>query len=94
MKLKFDPKESERGILFINRSESRCGSCNGGADPHELEHKTLLGWRATDDWMEGCGEKFIAVSSDYWGIETDVKAMRPDLPYVGPEYLEPHRPMV
>lgn len=82
MKLKFDPKSWEKGILFINRSESRCGSCNGGADPYEDSHITLTGWRAINDHMEGCGEPYTAVSSDYWGIEVDVRAIRPDLPYI------------
>jgi hypothetical protein len=81
MKMKFNPNPKEFGILFINRSESRCGSCNGGCDPYEESHITLLGWRAVNDHMEGCGERYTAVSSDYWGMQVAVEKLRPDLPY-------------
>lgn len=89
MKMKFNPDKREFGVLFINRSESRCGSCNGGALLSEEYHNTLLGWRAVDDHMEGCGEKYTAVSSDYFGMEVDISALRPDLPWVSWE--EVHR---
>jgi hypothetical protein len=82
VKMKFNPNPAEFGILFVNRSESRCGSCNGGADPHEESHKTLLGWFAVNDALEGCGERYTAVSSDYWGMEADLAALRPDLPLI------------
>lgn len=72
--------------LYINKSESRCGACNGGADPHEESHITLLGWRARNDKMQGCGVTYTAVSSDYFnfpGLVEQIKEMRPDLPYIG-----------
>lgn len=72
--------------LYINKSESRCGQCNGGADPYEESHITLLGWRATNDKMKGCGAQFTSVSSDYIGfpgLKESIIAMRPDLPYEG-----------
>lgn len=72
--------------LYINKSESRCGACNGGAEPTEESHITLLGWSAVNDRMKGCGAQFDAVSSDYVGLPGLVEAiknMRPDLPYIG-----------
>ena len=74
--------------LYINKSESRCGACDGGADPYEESHITLLGWRAVNDKMKGCGAEFTDLSSDYVGMPNlveSIKAMRPDLPYVGGE---------
>jgi hypothetical protein len=35
--------------LYINKSESRCGACNRGADPYEESHLTLTGWAAVND---------------------------------------------
>jgi hypothetical protein len=72
--------------LYINKSESRCGACNRGADPYEESHLTLTGWAAVNDTMKGCGAMFDSVSSDYVGLPglvESIKAMRPDLPYVG-----------
>lgn len=72
--------------LYINKSESRCGACDGGADPDEESHITLLGWRAVNDNMKGCGAEFTELSTDYVGfpgLEEAIKEMRPDLPYVG-----------
>lgn len=69
--------------LYINKSDSRCGACDKGADPYELTHDTLLGWAAVNDRMKGCGATFTAVSSDYFHITGDeLSAMRPDLPVV------------
>jgi len=70
--------------LYINKSDSRCGACNGGADPGEESHITLLGWRAINDKMKGCGAEFTDVSTDYInfpGLEDAIKEMRPDLPF-------------
>lgn len=70
--------------LYINKSESRCGGCSKGCDPHELSHETLLGWFATNDKMKGCGAEYTDVSSDYInfpGLAEAIKEMRPDLPY-------------
>lgn len=74
--------------LYINKSESRCGACNGGADPYEESHITLLGWAAINDKMKGCGVEFDSVSSDYVGfpgLKQAIIDMRPDLPYIGPD---------
>jgi hypothetical protein len=71
--------------LYINKSESRCGACNGGADPYEESHITLLGWRAVNDKMKGCGAEFDSVSSDYVnfpGLDEAITEMRPDLPRI------------
>jgi hypothetical protein len=73
-------------VLYISRSESRCGACNKGCSPYEESHITLSGWFAYNDNMRGCGATFTEVSSDYQGLPDLVKVikdMRPDLPYVG-----------
>jgi hypothetical protein len=78
--------EEKTATLYINKSESRCGYCNSGADPYEEYHVTLLGWRAVNDKMKGCGALFDSVSSDYVGfpgLKEAILEMRPDLPYVG-----------
>jgi hypothetical protein len=77
--------------LFVNKSESRCGACNGGADPTEESHITLTGWRAVNDRMQGCGVEFTDVSSDYVnfpGLYDAIKAMRPDLSFHEPLHGE------
>lgn len=70
--------------LYINKSESRCGGCDKGADPYEESHITLLGWHAINDKMKGCGAEYTDVSSDYFGfpgLDEEIQKMRPDLPY-------------
>ena len=72
--------------LYINKSESRCGACNKGADFYEESHITLTGWAAVNDRMKGCGAEFDSLSSDYsdWGgLYDELRLMRPDLPWVG-----------
>ncbi len=72
--------------LYINKSESRCGACNKGADPYEESHLTIMGWSAINDKMRGCGAIFDAVDSDYNFLGDLVEAiqeMRPDLPWLG-----------
>ena len=68
------------GVLFINFSDSRCGSCKRNADPGEGAHTmaTMKG--------EGCGATFTAVSTNYTGsrMEARVREMRPDLPFISP----------
>ena len=65
-------------VLFINRSDSRCGKCDRNADPVEKYHRMgrMVG--------EGCGVRFTSLSSHYSGdgIERAARAMRPDLPWV------------
>lgn len=73
-------------ILYINKSESRCGACNKGCDPYEESHITLLGWHATNDKMQGCGAEFTELSTDYIGFPgliESIMEMRPDLPFLG-----------
>ena len=73
-------------VLYINKSESRCGACDKGCDPYEESHITLLGWHATNDKMKGCGAEYTAVSTDYIGFPgliDAIKEMRPDLPFLG-----------
>jgi hypothetical protein len=73
-------------VLYINKSESRCGNCNVGCDPDEEYHMTAMGWHVWNDKIKGCGAKFTEVSSDYQGMEglvETIKEMRPDLPYTG-----------
>lgn len=72
--------------LFINRSDSRCGACNKGADPYEESHITLLGWHAVNDNMKGCGAEYDSVSTDYYNSSDligHIKDIRPDLPFIG-----------
>ena len=72
--------------LYIDRSDSTCGACGGGADPYEESHITLLGWRATNDKMKGCGVLFDSVDTNYHylgELEERIREMRPDLPWVG-----------
>jgi len=73
-------------VLYINKSESRCGDCNRGCDPYEESHITALGWYVWNDKIKGCGAEFTEVSSDYVGMAElvlSIKEMRPDLPYTG-----------
>lgn len=65
-------------VLFINRSDSRCGKCNQNADPHAVLHHEVRGH------TRGCGALFTAVSSDYMGMDSAVQAMRSDLPWLDP----------
>lgn len=62
-------------ILHINRSDSRCGACGKNADPAENAH-TMTTMHGV-----GCGATYVAVSSNYFGMEDRVRAMRPDLPF-------------
>jgi hypothetical protein len=71
--------------LYINRSDSRCGACDKGADPYEESHITLTGWFAVNDNMKGCGAVYDSVSTDYFNSKDligDIKDIRPDLPYI------------
>ena len=64
--------------LYVNRSESRCGSCHKNADPYEEYHNSafLEG--------EGCGVKYKYVASDYvgWGLQEWAADVRPDLIWI------------
>lgn len=90
--------------LFINLTDSKCGACEGGADPYEKAHITRLGWAAANapegsPEKRGCGAEFTSLSSNYMGldIEQGAKEMRPDLPWVewpGEGYGTLHLPVV
>ena len=69
-------------ILYINLDDSRCGRCNGNADPSEVQHLTIWTWTGT---LPGCGVTFTHTSTDYWPLPELVSAiiqMRPDLPFI------------
>lgn len=71
-----------RHTLVINVSDSRCGACDKPADPRSMTHDRVLGYHPGP----GCGERFVFVTSDYFGVDglhERVKAMRPDLVPVG-----------
>lgn len=67
--------------IFINLSSSRCGNCNGNADPHAVSHEV------TGFFMDkpGCGATYTHVSTDYMGMGSKEKDMRPDLIWIDPE---------
>lgn len=64
-------------ILFINRSDSKCGACGGDADPREKAHVQPMGYAQ----RPGCGAVWSHVGSQYRGagIEETSQEMRPDL---------------
>lgn len=73
-------------ILYVNLHSSRCGACNQNADPDETFHDNR------DMRGEGCGRMFTHVSSDYSdfpGLHDRIRAMRPDLIDVLPEWRNP-----
>ena len=74
----YDPE-----TLYINRSDSLCGTCGLGADPSEQGHKTLLGYGVQRD-SGGCGAVWTKVSTQAYGsgIEEAAQTMRPDLEWV------------
>jgi hypothetical protein len=50
-------------ILYINRSDSRCGNCGYGADPNETGHFTTMGYG--DERPRACQGIWTGISSDY-----------------------------
>ena len=73
--------EEITAVLVINRSDSLCTQCGRGCLPWEACHKTMAGYIDYD--KPGCGAKFIAVSTNYYGMDDSVKQYRPDLPFMG-----------
>ncbi len=78
---------TRRETLFINKSDSYCGSCGKSANPHEETHETVWGFPGLrdDKWSQkGCGVRWTAVSSEYVGLNAEqwCKEMRPDLEWV------------
>lgn len=67
--------------LIINLSDSKCGNCRKGADPHELTHETVLSYGVQG---KGCGVRWVLLASDYSGdmIKEASQRMRPDLEWV------------
>lgn len=77
-------------ILYINKSDSRCGECGRPAKPTEDTHE----W-AGNIWLmegpsfetkQGCGVRWTHLSSDYLDYDhlwDQVRALRPDLEFVG-----------
>jgi hypothetical protein len=69
--------------LYINRSDSVCGSCGRGCDPYELKHDTILEYSGGG---EGCHAPYKYLASDYAGMQDACQDMRPDLEWVGGVY--------
>lgn len=71
---------SDRVVLYIDRSSSRCGACGKSCLPSEEAHSTPCGY----DQHEGCGARYTHLSSNCFGggIEEAAQHMRPDLPWV------------
>lgn len=66
--------------LYINRSDSVCGNCGKGANPHSKSHDVVLGYNPED----GCGKVWTKVSTMSYGmgINDIIAQMRPDLEVV------------
>ncbi len=71
---------SETATLLIGRSYSTCSACRTGAAPEESAHLTRLDYGDHDG--RGCGARYVAVQPASYGIDDDVQAMRPDLPFL------------
>lgn len=69
---------SNTAILYINLSNSICGACGRNADPKEDAHRMEI-MRGT-----GCGAVYVAVSSQYSGMEAVATQLRPDLQWADP----------
>lgn len=76
---------SEPGVLIIGGWRSWCGDCGRDADPFEMAHRRVLGY-GTDAVQPGCGATWTKVRCEHVGIpqaNAAVRAMRPDLQWVG-----------
>jgi hypothetical protein len=51
-------------LIYINRSDSRCGACGESASMRETGHFSVLGYTPG----KGCGAIWDGVSSDYTHI--------------------------
>lgn len=71
---------TDRVLLIINRSDSKCGACNTGTDPNALYHAVQTGYGTGG--LPGCGARFTHVTSHYVGVEEAARRMRPDLEWV------------
>lgn len=63
-------------VLYINRTDSKCGACGEGANMWEVKHDTYYGY---GNKLHGCGAWFTHVGSHYKGLKEAVMADRPDL---------------
>jgi hypothetical protein len=59
--------------LYIDTWHSTCGACGKNADPAEDSHLNIS-MRG-----EGCGAVYVAVSSNYYGL--DLSEFHPELPH-------------
>jgi hypothetical protein len=76
-------RASTNATLIVNDDHSRCGSCGRSADPREATHLTVM-WG--DGPSDGCGAKFVSVSSDKRitpRLREAIVSFRPDLPFAG-----------
>lgn len=62
-------------VLFINRSDSKCGWCGYAADPRERRHMRRLGY-GIEPGARGCRRQFTHLSSDYVGADAALSAQR------------------
>lgn len=64
--------------LIIDRNQSTCNACGGGAMINEKSHESLLGWPPVSH-EKGCGVVWTHVTSNYMGMADDIAKTRPDL---------------
>ncbi len=65
------------GILTVNFLSCTCSKCDANADPHEEKHEM----KDSRD-LSGCGARFVAITTEYVGMEEKLRQLRPDLPQV------------
>lgn len=74
--------------LIIDTWSSHCSNCGSDSvDPTETHHFTSY-QSYTQPQRAGCGELYTETSSNYTGLEDNIRAMRPDLPYTGHSWKE------
>lgn len=72
-------------ILFIDLSRSSCGACGEETLPDGATHAQVAGYGGGGP---GCGATWTHLSTHYRGTDSEVRSMRPDLPW-----LDPHEAM-
>lgn len=80
-----EKSEQQKQTLIINRSNSSCGNCGRGCNPHSKTHDVIYEYSPTSGEKSGCGIEWRYVRSDYIGdgMAEACKTMRPDLVWVG-----------
>jgi hypothetical protein len=73
--------ERMKTALVINRFDSKCGACGGGANPNEEAHVTQLAGYTGRQTSRGCGVVWQYVTSDYIEGEEWCRRMKPDLEF-------------